>query len=318
MALTRNDKRVILVAVVMAVVVVGGLAWWRMSDRREVETSSVPESSLLAQFQTPSPQPFQVGAKTPSSSRPDRREVTPLGPGEPPEASAAQPQGAPSGPQEPQAAVSALQTQSARPPGPAEPDPQTQAAQPFQAAPPPSEAQASPPNDAPCVSNESGSNAREEQEEDQVATLHRAQDELRHAEFALKRQEREAKRKSEAPAPSSPAQKHDESRHVVEAVVVNETDRELRVSVRGAFGETKPQVMLLSSPSRLVIDLPGPWVYRGSAGPQSGLVKGIRTGKTPERLRLVADLADMPGWGRPVVETAPEGIIVRINKPARR
>jgi len=106
---------------------------------------------------------------------------------------------------------------------------------------------------------------------------------------------------------------------VVNSVTLNETDHELIFTVHGVTGAANPQVMLIGSPSRLVIDLPGPsWVYRGSKTLQGALVRGLRTGKTPERLRLVADLADMPGWGQPVVEASPEGIVIRVNKPAQR
>jgi len=249
MALTRNDKKVMAVAVAVAVVLVGALTWWRFSPWPEQEEqSAAPVESAPVESVPVEPAPVETPPQTSQASNPG---------------DAAQ---ALSNATEPSQEPNATQPESPQPEQPQE------TSQPAQAEPSP-QVEPSPP-------------------------------------AAVTHDEKKVRRKS-GPARSGA------HRRVVEGITVTETAKELAFTLHGTAGAPKPHVMVLSSPPRLVADLEGSWMYQGGAQPKNPLVAGIRSGNTPGRLRIVADLAAMPA-GRPVVETSPAGIVIRINKPVRK
>jgi hypothetical protein len=91
----------------------------------------------------------------------------------------------------------------------------------------------------------------------------------------------------------------------------------LTVTTTSPVGEVTRTYM--DGPPRLVIDLAGRWTYTGplSLSGKSPLIRLVRVGKHPDRLRLVLDLAP-EAVARlreaPVVDRTPNGVVIRLPK----
>jgi len=71
----------------------------------------------------------------------------------------------------------------------------------------------------------------------------------------------------------------------------------------------------MSSPPKVVIDLPGRWRYSGrwSTRVKSDIVRRVRVGKHSDKLRLVLDLKGSATWV-PVIEESPEGLTLILKR----
>ncbi len=372
MALTRNDKLLILAAVFLAAAVVGTLAWWRTSgdagrQPQPLPTAEAPSAPLPEQRTVVAPQ------DTPQVTVQLTPPAQPLQPA-PPAASPPAPATDPS-----------LQTLfTAEPPKP-EPEPEPQPApapepqpQPEQPAPPPPPAKPETAKERKARLAQERKAAQEAKRAEAAAakahaeTLRKAQEELKQAEVELKRaQARAAKEAAKdpkgqtspaqtpqaqtppaqavqtpeqpaAPASAPPQQAPDLSgaqpgpqpgpqskpepkadsrpapgapRNTVERVGVSQSGNSVVVILHGAASQDKAEAMLLESPPRLVVDLPGAWTLRHADRPGGELVGAVRVGKHPDKLRLVLDLTFSPkGPKRPQVEKTAEGFVITIAK----
>ncbi len=108
-----------------------------------------------------------------------------------------------------------------------------------------------------------------------------------------------------------------QERRTIDKVQVTETSGELSILLKGASTNEAPHSMLLSSPPRLVVDLPGTWAFKGQAGAgPGGSVQRVRIGKYNDKMRVVLDLTALPGKAKdkPPVEKTPDGLLIRLAK----
>ncbi|MBI4806892.1 MAG: AMIN domain-containing protein [Desulfovibrio sp.] len=335
MALTRNDKMLILAALLLAALVVGGLAWWRTSGKR-AEPAPGAASPQTAQL----PPIVEHKVQVPQDAKPPV--VSPLTPPAPSIPAAP--------PVEPDKSLQGIFAEQPAP----EPMPEVL---------PPPEPEKAPANtvepekpkkkETPAerkarlaAERKAAAEAKKAEEEAKKAraeTLRRAQEELRKAEADLKRAQAQAKSGQAAPAavqpePPAPAtepakpeaapeakpapkpevkipEKPAPERRVVDKLTVSETGEEVIITLQGASTSSKPEALLLGAPPRLVIDLPGAWSYKSTDKPAGSLVKAVRVGTHPEKLRLVLDLANPPkGPKHPAVEKTSEGLVIKLGK----
>jgi len=91
----------------------------------------------------------------------------------------------------------------------------------------------------------------------------------------------------------------------------------LTVTTTSPVGEVTR--LYMDGPPRLVIDLDGRWTYTGplSLPGKSPLIRMVRVGKHPDRLRLVLDLAPEATTRlreAPVLDRTPNGVVIRLPK----
>jgi len=86
------------------------------------------------------------------------------------------------------------------------------------------------------------------------------------------------------------------------------------VLLKGVGPDVRPSVLLLEAPDRISLDLPGAWNLTGSTQPPAagGRVLRVRSGRHPDKLRVVLDLAAKPG--KPDIAHSPEGLVVRLAR----
>jgi len=301
MALTRSDKKVMAAAVAVAVVIVGALAGWR-----------ILEGQKDAALSDAGPQSAQLGTPPRPANPADAAQPNATGPSQEPNATQT-----PS--QEAQAAPSGQESAQAGPSPQAGSSPQGEAvvqalrlaaslgSNQTNAGPGAVQASNTPQQTQPQAEPNEAAPAQPEQAQPQAPAV------VTHAE-------KKAGGKGGPAGRSSRQEKRGAYRRVVEGVTVTETATELTFTLQGTAGAVRPKVMVFSSPPRLVADFPPDWAYRGGAQPKNPnpLVLSIRSGRTDQRMRIVADLAAMPGGGRPIVGTSPEGIVIRVNKPVKK
>jgi hypothetical protein len=331
MALTRNDKMLILAALVLAALVVGGLAWWRTSGKRAEPAPG--ESSPQAVQSLPM---VEHKVQIPQDAKPPV--VSPLTPSVP---------AAP--PVEPDKSLQGIFAEQPAPEPMPEilPPPEPEKA-PAKVEPEKPKKRETPAERKARLAAERKTaietkKAEEEAKKARAETLRRAQEELRKAEADLKRAQAQTKTGQAAPAPAQPQspapsvelqkietapeakavpktevkipEKPAPERRVVDKLTVSETGEDVVITLQGASTSSKPEAMLLGAPPRLVIDLPGAWSYKSTEKPSGSLVKAIRVGTHPEKLRLVLDLANPPkGPKHPAVEKTPEGLVIKLGK----
>lgn len=347
MALTRNDKLLILAAVLLAGAVVGALAWWRTAGK-------LPEPPAATQ-----PAPVEQKVEAPADAKP--AVTAPVGSAAPAPAAQApapqQPAPLPVPHPEPDKTLSELfaSDTQAPPVPPAAQAPALPEAAPAPAAPLPPpvvSAQPAPPPAPEKKKPETPAERKARQAAERKAAAEarrRAQEELRKAEAELKRVQAEKKKQQAQPKPApeaakpavqeqpaqAPAQPRSEApqkepeaqprpqakaqpgpeRRVVEKLTAVAAGNEVVFTLAGASTSGHAEAMLLSGPSRLVVDLPGEWTYRVTEKPAPDIVKAVRVGRHPDKLRLVLDLAETFKSGkRPAVEKTPEGLVIRLAR----
>lgn len=362
MALTRNDKMLILAAVLLAGAVVGALAWWRTAGRLpEPPAGQAEKAAPSVEHKVEAPQdarPAVTAPIAPPPSQPQPAQEAPL-PVPPATATAPHPEPDKSlseifngGPKAP--ATSGFEPLSP-PPAPPEPEkaPEPQPA-PAQA-PAPEPEKRKPETQAERRARQAAERkaaaeakrAEAEAKKDRAETLRRAQEELRKAEAELKRAQaaqKKAPQKAPEPAPQAPAQPVPQpapqaipqdaapakpeqpakpqtkvhtgpERRAVDKITAVSSGNETVFTLAGASTSSSPEALFLANPPRLVVDLPGEWAYRVTEKPAPEIVKAVRVGKHPDKLRLVLDLADTYKSGkRPAVEKTPEGLVIRLAR----
>jgi len=331
MALTRNDKMLILAALFLAAMVVGGLAWWRTSGKR-AEPAAGESSPQTVQL----PPIVEHKVQVPQDAKPPV--VSPLTPSLP---------AAP--PVEPDKTLQGIFAEQPAP----EPMPELLPLPEPEKVPAKVEPEKPKKRETPAerkvrlaAERKTAAEAKKAEEDAKKAraeTLRRAQEELRKAEADLKRAQARAKAGQGAPAPeqlqsqvpaTEPAkpeaapeakavpkpetkipEKPAPERRVVDKLTVSETGEDVIITLQGASTASKPEALLLGAPPRLVIDLPGAWSYKNTEKPSGSLVKAVRVGTHPEKLRLVLDLANPPKSPKhPAVEKTPEGLVIKLGK----
>jgi len=376
MALTRNDKMLILAAVILAAAVVAGLAWWRTAAKQTEQQALAQQVGQLP----PAPQAVEQAIRIPADAKPPVK--APITPGTP---APAQPAQTPGPAQEPDQSLQTIfadepkpeapQQEPSPPPAPL-PAPETPADKPA-----PKKLETAAERKTRLAAEKK---AAAEAQKARADTLKRAQEELRKAEADLKRAQKQqgAKPQTAAPQPAAPAtdqtappdapatpgapqgvtpavqeapaipdmsgpapelakpeakpagKTSDKTaekaaakpapepkpqagpeRRVVDRLSVSDSGSELVVILHGASTSGKPEAVLLGTPPRLVIDLPGSWAYKNTEKPQANMVKAVRQGSHPDKLRLVLDLATDPkGPKHPAVEKTPDGLVIRLSK----
>ena len=198
MALTRNDKMLVLAAVVLAASVVGGLAWWRTSGM-QAETSA-PQQAEQAQPQ-PLPVPVLPEQKTTIAATAPPQVTTTLNPSAPQ--------------QDPDSSLQTIFAET--PPPPPEPEqaptpaPAPMVDVPQVPAPPQKTKPETPAERKARLAAErkaaaEAKRAEEDARKSRQETLQRAQEELRKAEAELKRAQDQAQKAGVTlTAPHSPA-----------------------------------------------------------------------------------------------------------------
>lgn len=381
MALTRNDKMLILAAVVLAAAVVAGLAWWRTSVRQAEQQTLAQQVGQLP----PAPQITDQAIRIPADAKPPvKAPITAGTPGTTGTPAPTQPGLPPAPAPEPDQSLQTIFADEPKPEAPPQeptpppaplPAPETPAEKPA----PKKPETAAERKTRLAAEKKAAAEARRAEAEAQKAradTLKRAQEELRKAEAELKRAQKQQGAKPQAPPPAAapatplmpapgapdtpqgvtpgvqeapaipdmsgpapeparpagkapdktaekpaakpaPEQKPQAGpeRRVVDRLSVSDSGSELVVTLHGASTSSKPEAVLLGTPPRLVIDLPGSWAYKSTEKPQANLVKAVRQGSHPDKLRLVLDLANDPkGPKHPAVEKTPDGLVIRLSK----
>jgi hypothetical protein len=109
------------------------------------------------------------------------------------------------------------------------------------------------------------------------------------------------------------------ARGTVVAVSASDKPGEYVLSVTTSAQVGDVTRVYMDDPPRLIIDLAGRWNYTGalSLPGKSPLVRQVRVGKHPDRLRLVLDLAP-EAVARlreaPMVDRSPNGVVIRLPK----
>jgi hypothetical protein len=119
-----------------------------------------------------------------------------------------------------------------------------------------------------------------------------------------------------AAAPKTPAAT---SRGTVVAVSAADKPGEYVLSVTTSAPVGDVTRVYMDDPPRLIIDLAGRWTYTGalSLPGKSPLIRQVRVGKHPDRLRLVLDLAPEAVTRlreAPMVDRNPNGVVIRLPK----
>ena len=350
MALTRNDKMLILAAVALAASVVGGLAWWRTSGR-QAEPVATPAAAPAPAAGQPERPVVQQAIQLPPAPPQAEVKVQPA-PGTSPAVTA--PLAQPPAAEPPDQSLQTIFAEEPKPAPSVETPPPAPPAPPVPAVEPPAAAKPQKPETraerkarlaAERKAEAQAKRAEEDAAKARAETLRRAQEELRKAEAELKLDQEkaakigtspeaspkaapaakpeagpeakpEAKPGATAPdrapaAQTKPAPEH----HVVDKITVSESGQETVYILHGASTASRPETLLMAAPPRLVIDLPGAWVYQGGDKVDSPLVKALRVGKYPDKIRLVFDLASSPnGPKHPLVENGPQGLEIRLPK----
>jgi hypothetical protein len=347
MALTRGDKMIIIGAVVLAASVVMGLAL--LKKPRLFTGTSVPHTEAVTPVAVPPPPRAAAPVADAPASPPVATAVTIA----PPPTSASPPAPAPSpsapAPGAPQVAASAARpavagdetlehmfaeiakddTAAAKAAGPKAPGPKAlpgaKAAGPgpgqdVVAAPPGStpvvvaEPQpASAPAPAPAVAEPKAAPAPTPAKAPAKAGAKTAAK----AKAAAK-DDAKAKSKAEASAAVAKAKTPAASGEVIR-IVAQEKNGEYVLVVQTNRPPVHFQKMFVADPPRMVLDLPGSWIYSGpvSRTTGEGFIRQIRVGRHADMFRVVLDMAPdalSKLRGTPTVERVPEGVALRILK----
>ncbi|MFH1488240.1 MAG: AMIN domain-containing protein [Pseudomonadota bacterium] len=91
---------------------------------------------------------------------------------------------------------------------------------------------------------------------------------------------------------------------------------DLRVDISAAGPVRHYRKFFLDNPPRLVVDLPGNWETpeKTPIRVSSDLIRKIRIGRHPDKLRIVIDLLDRKGLLPVVIQESPQGLAVTFKK----
>lgn len=98
-----------------------------------------------------------------------------------------------------------------------------------------------------------------------------------------------------APAPfkaATPAH----TANTAKSVTVTHSNKSVRLVITTKAPVKEFSSFSLASPDRFIVDIPGQWTYRGDTKVtvKNGILKNVRTGEHPDKLRVVLDLKKRP------------------------